>query len=565
MGDDGDDSYEAGERRRRRLSRFTRQGDDDDDVDDRRGKDKPFELRGPLRTVFRIVVSWGLFKVTAHVVKKTVQKVLNEEGWIPDEIREALHVVGKSMQKITKGLGAWGLAELTFGLYAVFRLHTTAMHEVEKALEDHDSLPPEQENQLYATSANLQAKDLLLGLEAADAAYFGVEAEDPEAYLLEYLRQRDVMKCGSVIKYQAESRPLKPAYYIVVDHTHEWILVGMRGTMGVADVLTDLAGSSEKYGDGHHVHCGMMESAQWLMIEEEQRLIDLMKEYPDYKLKLVGHSMGAGTAIFTALILLDGHAAKEAGISKDRVMVQAYAPPACASLDLAQSLDYVTAVILQDDIVPRASIGALEDLRNEVLTCDWSEAVFGDEEETKFSTGKKLLKVVQQKLCTPVEEDQPNLGKQDTIKKTKSQPSIFDERDEVDAYAGARPDPKNGEEPVGVAKTEEEVPMMPRLYPPGRLLHVIRRAKTEDEKSADNTDKGSHEDEAKKKDGGDLKRDEVGYEILQGWKPADFAKIVVSASMVVDHYTTELRQALQYYASHSGDSFTDPRVEQSAC
>ncbi|KAK0582255.1 hypothetical protein LWI29_023454 [Acer saccharum] len=67
---------------------------------------------------------------------------------------------------------------------------------------------------------------------------------------------------------------------------------------------------------------------------------------------------------------------KELGFSPDIVSAVGYATPPCVSRELAESCsDFVTTVVMQDDIIPRLSAASLARLRNEILQTDWMSVV----------------------------------------------------------------------------------------------------------------------------------------------------------------------------------------------
>ncbi|XWS31451.1 hypothetical protein CRYUN_Cryun23aG0077300 [Craigia yunnanensis] len=89
------------------------------------------------------------------------------------------------------------------------------------------------------------------------------------------------------------------------------------------------------------------------------------------RLRLVGHSLGAATASLLAIMLIK-RKKMELGFSPDIVSAVGYATPPCVSKGLAEICsDFVTTIVMQDDIVPRLSAESLARLRNEILQTDW--------------------------------------------------------------------------------------------------------------------------------------------------------------------------------------------------
>lgn len=69
------------------------------------------------------------------------------------------------------------------------------------------------------------------------------------------------------------------------------------------DLFTSLTSASKPHHmlseDGvilGYSHFGMLAAARWVLEQTQARLEGAMKEYPEYHLQIVGHSLGAGTA-----------------------------------------------------------------------------------------------------------------------------------------------------------------------------------------------------------------------------------------------------------------------------
>jgi sn1-specific diacylglycerol lipase len=91
------------------------------------------------------------------------------------------------------------------------------------------------------------------------------------------------------------------------------------------------------------------------------KLKEIMEgEYKDYRLRIVGHSLGAGCAAVLSVMLRPVY---------PNLRCLAFSPPGCVfSENLAEdSSPWLTSYILDVDIVPRLAIGPFEDLRDSVL------------------------------------------------------------------------------------------------------------------------------------------------------------------------------------------------------
>jgi hypothetical protein len=83
-----------------------------------------------------------------------------------------------------------------------------------------------------------------------------------------------------VVKFEDKSSVMRPGYYIAVDHRHKLVILCIRGTHTVHDIITDLASNSEDAStlDGESVHYGSIEAARWLMQNEVATLKKCLQE-----------------------------------------------------------------------------------------------------------------------------------------------------------------------------------------------------------------------------------------------------------------------------------------------
>ena len=115
---------------------------------------------------------------------------------------------------------------------------------------------------------------------------------------------------------------------LYVDHELKSVIISIRGSLSLADVLTDMLAISEDLGkhskyfnfstEGDFVHTGMWRAAMRIkkILDNEKFLESLLlgvnsnSNYHtlpvclNYNLVVVGHSLGAGTASLLSLLLL---------------------------------------------------------------------------------------------------------------------------------------------------------------------------------------------------------------------------------------------------------------------
>ncbi|KAM9305954.1 diacylglycerol lipase-beta [Gastrophryne carolinensis] len=156
-------------------------------------------------------------------------------------------------------------------------------------------------------------------------------------------------------------------FFVALDHKTEAILVAVRGTLSLEDVLTDLSADCENlHTEGVEGDCfshkGICQAAAYIY----QKLITdgiLNQAFtfaPEYKLVIVGHSLGAGAASILAIMLRS---------SFPTLKCYAFSPPGgLLSKALAEySKSFIISIIVGKDLVSRLSLPNMEDLKNRVI------------------------------------------------------------------------------------------------------------------------------------------------------------------------------------------------------
>ncbi len=245
-----------------------------------------------------------------------------------------------------------------------------------------------------------------------------------------------------LIHCQLESYPGKPSHYLAVKRDQSiWspsleVLLVVRGTKTVPDMLTDALLDAEDYKDGK-AHAGILESGKYLVEKHSPMMESLLKKSKKKQIKLfiVGHSLGAGASTIAGMELHD-HPSYD-------VSVVGFGCPALLSKDLSSSASsYVTTVIGDADIVPRMSAATLGNVILNILEYDWT------------SKAKRDVEHALQELFF---QNAPFLFSKDTIQ------SI---RQSVDTQI------MNFVKTRIKSKTEKRVE--PTLFPPGNCIHFYR-------------------------------------------------------------------------------------------
>ncbi|KAI8816773.1 uncharacterized protein EV422DRAFT_571526 [Fimicolochytrium jonesii] len=173
---------------------------------------------------------------------------------------------------------------------------------------------------------------------------------------------------------------IAPVHYLVVDAKTSAVVVSLRGTLGLSDLITDLTSSYSAYTtfDGHpgKVHSGMLASAEKIARGPVRKAVcEALIKHPGFSLVLTGHSLGGGVAALLALLWsrksLDNNGehvfvtSDSSGFPERQVHCFVYGSPAVMSLDLSNHYKHlITSIIYRHDIVPCLSLGLLRDFRN---------------------------------------------------------------------------------------------------------------------------------------------------------------------------------------------------------
>lgn len=182
---------------------------------------------------------------------------------------------------------------------------------------------------------------------------------------------------ADVLLQKPKAGLLKPAFTILCDRNSKCILLLIRGTHSIKDTLTAATGAVVPF---HHsvlhdggisnlvlgyAHCGMVAAARWIAKLSTPFLLKSLEEHPSFNVKIVGHSLGGGTAALLTYILRE-----QKELSSTTCVT--FAPAACMTWDLAESgRHFITTVINGSDLVPTFSAVSVDDLRSEVTASSW--------------------------------------------------------------------------------------------------------------------------------------------------------------------------------------------------
>lgn len=122
--------------------------------------------------------------------------------------------------------------------------------------------------------------DLIYHAELAKGAYRASVAG---------LAKKCMLRESNVYKFVKESSVLRPGYYIGVDKRKKLVILGIRGTHTVYDLITDIISSSheEITSQGFSSHFGTAEAARWFLNHELETIKNCLKQHEVFKLVIL--------------------------------------------------------------------------------------------------------------------------------------------------------------------------------------------------------------------------------------------------------------------------------------
>uniref|UniRef100_A0A674H7U5 Diacylglycerol lipase-beta n=1 Tax=Taeniopygia guttata TaxID=59729 RepID=A0A674H7U5_TAEGU len=153
-------------------------------------------------------------------------------------------------------------------------------------------------------------------------------------------------------------------FFVALDHKKEAIVVAVRGTLSFEDILTDLSADCEDLTLEEVLEngFGITQAANYIYrkLINDGILNQAFTIAPEYKLVIVGHSLGGGTASILAIMLRN---------SFPTLRCYAFSPPGgLLSKSLADyTKHFIVSVIVGKDLVARLSMPNMEDLKRRIV------------------------------------------------------------------------------------------------------------------------------------------------------------------------------------------------------
>ena len=238
-----------------------------------------------------------------------------------------------------------------------------------------------------------------------------LKEEDEEKKILDIL---ELPSQGKILNkhFSNQENEYIPKFILFVDDENKSVILAIRGTASLKDIIVDLVCSEAEFLDGHAPQ-GMLLCAHRILDKCKNQIVNTLKENPGYKLTLTGHSLGGGVAILITMILLTDQFDEEIDMFnlRDDLKCYAYSPPPVYSDESLQRFKKnIVVVINGKDCVPRLCIASMDRLLLMMQAIDSEGMTFLQRTEVYLKSNRhdKVL----EKLCSIIENVQTTYLKQ---------------------------------------------------------------------------------------------------------------------------------------------------------
>lgn len=116
-----------------------------------------------------------------------------------------------------------------------------------------------------------------------------------------------MLRESNVLKFVKDSSIMRPGYYIGVDHRKKLVILGIRGTQTVYDLITDVVSSSkeEVTFEGYSTHFGTAEAARWFLRHEMGTIKKCLDKHEVVKIDLFIFSQACFSHPFEVFAIIE--------------------------------------------------------------------------------------------------------------------------------------------------------------------------------------------------------------------------------------------------------------------
>ena len=207
-----------------------------------------------------------------------------------------------------------------------------------------------------------------------DFRIFGEEDDISRGRIAEHVGIQNDDIAVMDVSYSGCSKNLR--HFVAVDHKNQKVVLAIRGTFSLSEVIVDVAAFSRPFCEGQ-AHSEMATMAETIWELTGPKVMEVLEKNPGYGFVITGHSLGAGTA---SLLNILCHHKKLVGERKIQCVTFA-SPPVFEPLEKApDAVNAATNFIHGDDCVPFLSVDSIR----HTLAC-LAAITEGSETSTFFS------------------------------------------------------------------------------------------------------------------------------------------------------------------------------------
>lgn len=261
-------------------------------------------------------------------------------------------------------------------------------------------------------------------------------------------------------------------FLVAIDYAKQAIVLSIRGTLSLKDVITDLNAEGEPLpirpvNEEWIGHKGMVDAAAYIYkkLKEEHLLTKAFNWDKDrgthkFGIVCVGHSLGAGTATILAIILKQEF---------PNTTCYAYSPPGglLSQEAVEYSKSFVTSVVLGKDVVPRIGLHQLEALRHDLIYAIHKST---DPKWKTLTAGMACCGATREEWTAADVEAQLSPKSKNGAPKAKPPKA----KAEQECTAAADGGPHSPDINIHPWDSTVNLSVHQPLYPPGKIVHVVR-------------------------------------------------------------------------------------------
>ena len=246
-------------------------------------------------------------------------------------------------------------------------------------------------------------------------------------------------------------------FVVCLDHENKSIVVAIRGTLSLQDIMTDLTATTRPLQlpdwPEFAVHRGMYDTAVWIKeYLDDEVLESAFEKAPRYRLVFTGHSLGSGVACILSILFKEKY---------PDLVCYCFSPT--GSLLNAEAAMYtqsfVTSITLGQDLICRLNFNTARHFSRKIIDVLESSRkpkhriLFeGFLETLGICCGREMIFSDDSRSQLPETDSETDENLSSPLITCESNTFTFDAREEEEDPASS---------------------VVPPLYPPGRIIHIV--------------------------------------------------------------------------------------------